>query len=146
MRVFNLTDVETSVLKQQALLNQHIAIGGRMSVPGEFIDVEDSSGVIRAKLVHLLTVGAVSIDQVPPAYAHAKQSAQSSAGHLSGIQARHVQVFETKVPVVSDSVAVRTDVPVPVTRYVPSAEEEPSPEPPSESAQYGKGKKRTAGR
>jgi hypothetical protein len=139
MRVFNLTDVETSVLKQQALFNQHIAIGGRMSVPGEFIDVEDSSGVIRAKLVHLLTVGAVSIDHVPPAYAHAKQSAQSS-------QARHVQVFETKVPVVSGPVDVRTEAPVPVTRYVPSAEEEPPAEPSSESAQFGKGKKRTAGR
>lgn len=114
MRVFNLTDVPTKVLEQQRLVGQHIAVGRRMSVPGEYVDVEDPSGILQSKLTHLLTVGAVSIDRVPPAYAKAKQTA---TGHLGSIPVRHVVMQETKVAGTSAVPEVRTDVPVPVTRF-----------------------------
>jgi len=128
VRVFNLTDVSTKVLEQQGLLNQHFAVGGRMVVPGEYIDVEDANGVIRGHLVHLLTVGAVSVDCVPPAYAKAKQT---TSGHLGMIPVKHVVMNETKVAGVDAVPPVTTETPVPVTKYnqmEQPADEQPVPD------------------
>jgi hypothetical protein len=99
MKVFNLTDVETPVLKQRGLLAQSIGISRRMVAPGEFVEVEDTPEV-RAKLEYLLTVGAVSIDQAPPTYAKVRQDRQAQAqgtGHLASVPVRHVALQETKV-------------------------------------------------
>ena len=99
MKVFNLTDVETPVLLQRGLVDQGIGISRRMVAPGEYVEVEDTAET-RAKLEYLLTVGAVSIDQMPPSYAlarNAKQSTASNTGHLAAITTKHVAVNETKV-------------------------------------------------
>lgn len=144
MRVFNLTDIPTKVLEQQRLVEQHIAIGRRMSIPGEYVDVEDPAGILRAKLTHLLTVGAVSIDQVPPAYAKAKQT---SSGHLGSIPVRHVTINETRVAGVTTVPDVRTDVPVPVTKFDPTAAQESEVELLVESpTQQSRSSKRKQGR
>ncbi len=92
MKVFNLTDVETEVLKSRGLVQQHIAVAGRMIVPGEYVEVEDTP-VVRANILHLVQVGALSIDALPPPYLQERKlvEAQSSA-RVSA----HVTVNETK--------------------------------------------------
>lgn len=98
MRIFNLTDVATSVLERHGLVDQHLAIARRMVNPGEFVEVEDTS-TTRVDLQFLLQVGAVSIDQLPPGYAQSRQIkvAQSVAvGGRVGIPVRHVDMRETK--------------------------------------------------
>lgn len=141
MRIFNLTDVSTRVLEQQKLLNQHFAVGGHMVVPGEYVDVEDVNGTLRGNLVHLLTVGAVSIDNVPPAYAAAKQT---TSGHLGTLPVRHVAMRETKVVGADEPAPTNTSTPVPVSKYEPT---EQAADPPPVAADEGKaGKKKPLGR
>ncbi len=93
MKVFNLTDVETEVLKSRSLMNQHIAVAGRMIVPGEYVEVEDTP-IVRSNILHLVQVGALSIDSLPPPYTQARKlvEAQSSAGRVSA----HITLHETK--------------------------------------------------
>ena len=95
MKVYNLTDVETPVLVQRGLVNQHIVVGKCMVNPGEFAEVVDTAHV-RGKLGYLLTVGAVSIDLVPPNYVRAKQSAIPTTGFHGSIPVRHMEIKETK--------------------------------------------------
>lgn len=122
MRVFNLTDIETPVLTQRGLVGQHIAVGSRMVAPGEYVDVEDTESV-ESKLEYVLTVGAVSVGVLPPAYVMARQAKDASAGHLSAIPVRHIDLQETKVagelipaPEVATGPAVELD------RWDPSTE------------------------
>lgn len=96
MRVFNLTDVETDVLKQRGLLAQGIATSGRIVNPGEFIEVEDTSKS-RSDLEYLLKVGAVSIDELPPPYVLKRQQAQAASGNLAARVGQHVSMAETKI-------------------------------------------------
>lgn len=95
VKVYNLTDIETPNLKQRALLNQHIAIGGRMCEPGEFVELEDSP-VLRADTSHLVAVGALAIDRLPPPYAKARIDKHAGAGPLP-IHIQHADIQETKV-------------------------------------------------
>lgn len=71
MKVYNLTDVATKVLVAQHLVNQHIVVGKELVSPGGSAEVEDTPH-LRANLEHLLAVGAVSLEKMPPPYAHAK--------------------------------------------------------------------------
>lgn len=95
MKVYNLTDVATSVLEQRGLVAQGIATSGRIVNPGEYVDVEDTVKS-RADLEYLIQVGAVAIDQMPPPYVRARQQAQASAG-TTGRVPQHVHVEETKI-------------------------------------------------
>lgn len=92
MRVFNLTDVGTTVLEARGLVSQHIAVAGRMINPGEYADVEDTA-MVRAAIAELLQVGALSIDQPPPPYVVGRQQREASAGKL----AARVDLKETAV-------------------------------------------------
>jgi hypothetical protein len=95
VRVFNLTDVTTPVLKQRGLVRMHFAVARRMVNPGEYADIGDAPGVL-ADLQFLLQVGAVSVDRVPPTYAIAKQrELQADPSRLSGIPAKHIAMKET---------------------------------------------------
>lgn len=67
MRVWNLTDVETSALRHRGLLNVNISVAGETVGAGSFIDVPDK-GAARAELAPLLAVGAVHIGPVAPDY------------------------------------------------------------------------------
>jgi hypothetical protein len=96
MKVYNLTDVETPALIQRGLVNQHIVVGKRMVNPGEFVEVADTLHT-RGKLMYLLTVGAVSIDQVPPNYVRSKQSAVPSTGVHGSIPVHHMEIKETAI-------------------------------------------------
>ena len=148
--MFNLTDVPTKVLEQRRLVNQHFAVGQRMLAPGEYVDVEDKDGVLFSRLKGLLTVSAISVDQVPPAYAKAKQT---QTGHLGTIPVRHVTMNETKVAGVSVAPDVHAAAAVPVTKFDPLGATE---RPPSEVAveevipepvtQQSRGSKRKQGR
>jgi len=97
MRVFNLTDVSTPTLVRYGLLNQQIVVHRRSVSPGEYVEVEDTVDM-RTRLEHVLTLGAVSIDQLPPAYAQARQQQQATQhSTFAGIPVRHVDLQETKV-------------------------------------------------
>lgn len=100
MRVYNLTDVPTPTLERHGLVNQSIVVHRRIAAPGEYVEVETSDSM-RVRLSHLLTVGAVSIDQLPPAYLKARQLAVPSSGHLGAIPVRHLEMQETPVVGVS---------------------------------------------
>lgn len=94
MKVFNLTDVETDVLKQRGLVAQGIAVGGRIVDPGEFADVEDTAKV-RNDLSYLLSVGAVSLERLPPPYVQRRQQLAAEGGKLKPIPQQFLDVKET---------------------------------------------------
>lgn len=93
MKVYNLTDVPTPVLEQRGLNDKQIAVGNRMVAPGEFVEVEDTPDM-RSKLEYLLTVQAVSIDNAPPPYVHARTAKNASTGMA---RQAHLNVQETRV-------------------------------------------------
>jgi len=80
MKVYNLTDVPTKVLEAQHLVNQHIVVGKELVSPGGSAEVEDTPHQ-RGSLDHLVAVGALSIDKLPPPYALAK----SKPGQTSNV-------------------------------------------------------------
>jgi hypothetical protein len=96
MRVYNLTDVSTPVLEQRGLLDQHVAVAGRMVAPGEYVDVEDTP-TARANIALLLQLGAMAIDKLPPPYVLARQQAAASSGKLAAHIGQRVELNETKV-------------------------------------------------
>jgi len=114
MRVYNLTDVPTPTLERHGLVNQSIVAHRRVVAPGEYVEVETSESM-KVRLSHLLTVGAVSIDQLPPAYLRARQLAVPSTGHLGVIPVRHLDMQETPVLGVS-----KVPPPPPVTTTAPT--------------------------
>lgn len=95
-RVFNLTDVKTPTLEQYGLVSQHIAVGNRMCEPGQFVELEDT-GEMRAHLAHLVKVGALSVNEVPPKYAVARATLDSTMGKVSHARVQHLELKETKV-------------------------------------------------
>lgn len=113
MRVFNLTDVSTPTLVRHGLVNQQIVAHRRLVLPGEYVEVEDNSSM-RARLAHLLTLGAVSVDQLPPAYLLAKQKAVPAAGAFNSVPVRHMSLPETKVVGTVSAPAPATEVAKPV--------------------------------
>ena len=78
MKVFNLTDVETPVLKQHGVLNQMFAIGTVLVSPGQSADVADERAVhLASGLQHLVSIGALAVGDQPPAgYRLAKERAR----------------------------------------------------------------------
>ncbi len=96
MKIFNLTDVPTAVLEQRGLVNQHIAVGGRMCSPGEFVAVEDSA-TLRANVEDLVRIGALAIDQPPPPYMLARQQAEAASKPGELPVRAHIDMKETRV-------------------------------------------------
>lgn len=73
VKAFNLTDVPTSTLEQFGLKDQHICIGSTLVAPGKEAEVSESElENVRAGLHHLISVGAVALGELPPAYMVAK--------------------------------------------------------------------------
>lgn len=72
IRIFNLTDVETVVLKQHHLVNVTFAVGCLILAPGEMGVVGDDP-MVRAHLLHYVTVGAAAVNSLPSSYALAKE-------------------------------------------------------------------------
>ena len=108
IKIFNLTDIATDNLTRGGLVDQHIAIVDRMCAPGEFIEVVDGP-YVRATVQHLVQVGALSVDQLPPPYVQARQLRESSSSKRTAALP-HLDVKETKVaedaPVPEAEVAV----------------------------------------
>lgn len=123
MKVFNLTDVSTTVLEQRNLVGQHFAVDRRMVAPGEYIEVEDTHKN-RASLGFLLQVGAVSIDRLSPAYVKLRAGMSAQTGRLGPVvPVRHVDMRETKLVGLTESPpALPAEPPVELTKYDPAAE------------------------
>ena len=96
VKVYNLTDVSTPTLVQQKLLNSHIAVGTRMCNPGEFVEQEDTP-TLRSDCRFLVSVGALSIDALPPTYVAARTAAAAKTGGPLPVHIQHLDVQETKV-------------------------------------------------
>ena len=121
MRVFNLTDVSTPTLEQRNLVNQHFAVGRRMVVPGEYVEVEDTP-MIRASLLFLLQVGAASIDRPSPTYIQTRQRLSAQTGKLgSVVPVRHLDLQETKLAGIPVAPPAIVEGAVELTKYDPAA-------------------------
>lgn len=95
-KVYNLTDVSTPALEQRNLVAKHLAVAHRMVNPGEYVEIPTEQFQL-AQVAYLLQVGAVSVDQIPPAYAQAKQKEAAQASAHGSIPAKHVFLAETNV-------------------------------------------------
>lgn len=96
-KIYNLTDVSTPTLVQYGLVEQHIAVGSRMIAPGEYAECDNTNGQLMPILEHLITVGAVSMDIVPPPYIRARQQLDAAAGGKLSNAPAHLTLPETKV-------------------------------------------------
>lgn len=68
MKVFNITDASTSALESQGLANQAIKVGDTVIPKGGSATLRGTAKE-RAELQVFIKVGAVTIDELPPAYA-----------------------------------------------------------------------------
>jgi len=68
MRCFNLTDVETPELRQRGLVNVPLAVRSVLIPPGEVREVPDDT-LARRAVASYVSIGALSVDVLPPAYA-----------------------------------------------------------------------------
>jgi len=71
IRIFNLTDVETSTLKQYGLVNVTIAVGRALVGPGETVET-GGDDLTLGHLHHFITKGALAVGTLPPEYNLAK--------------------------------------------------------------------------
>jgi hypothetical protein len=106
IEVFNLTDVPTESLKAYGLLSQQIVVGEDLVGPGASVKVPDEAST-RAKLQHLLSVGAVALDKLPPEYVVAKAGPQPVRGPEAPTDRPLSVDLKTDVSVEADSVDVR---------------------------------------
>ena len=125
-KVFNLTDVSTPTLVQYGLVGQTIVVGNRTCAPGQFVDVPKTPDLL-VVLEHLLRVGAVAVDQLPPPYQRARAQAEAAAGGKPSNAPAHLDVQETKVtdPGPQQPPAPEAQVEV-VAEAVPAEEPKPS--------------------
>lgn len=93
MKVFNITDASTAALRNQGLEGQHIRVGETVIAPGKSVTLRGTAKE-RAELQTYIKVGAVAIDELPPAYA-AKRGLNLDGSTI--IVAKPAPV-ETKVP------------------------------------------------
>lgn len=75
MRVYNLTDVSTPVLVSRELVRAPVQVGGVMIQPGKFADIPNPAGAR-----DLLSIGAISVDQIPGWYLEEKAKIPSERG------------------------------------------------------------------
>ena len=75
MKIFNLTDIETPLLKQHKLVEHTFAVGPKLLGPGETAVVDDQyAASVRAGIQVLVAVGALYVGaQPPPLYVIAKE-------------------------------------------------------------------------
>jgi len=77
IRIFNLTDVTTEKLEQHKLVNQTIVVGRVLVPPGGMAEAEND-GMLQYQLRHFISVGALAVGTLPPAYVLAKERAPKS--------------------------------------------------------------------
>lgn len=129
MKVFNLTDVATKTLERHGLVRQHIAVGTRIVDPGEYVEVEDTAEM-RHRLSHLVTMGALSIDSLPPTYSKARGAAEAAAGkaHVGHVSVRETRTAGELPPDPQPAPGARVEL----AREDLTAADQPAPAPPPE--------------
>lgn len=116
VKVFNLTDIVTDNLTRRGHTEQHIVIGDRMCAPGEYVEVADTPS-LRATTKHLVQIGALSLDSLPPPYTAARQMKENTASKRTSSPA-HLNVQET---------AIAADAPAQQSATAPAETEAPAP-------------------
>lgn len=118
MKVYNLTDVPTPTLESYGMLNQSIAVGTELLLPGAVVEVADADAPgVRASLEQFLSIGAVCIDTVPDAYRAARPDPRETP------MLRQLSQLPETPP------AVTTSEPLPTRGFPPDG---PAPEAPAE--------------
>ena len=80
MKVFNLTDIETPLLKQHKMVNQTLAVGRALLAPGGSADVDETQADgVRAGMQHLVRIGALAVNNAPPQYVKSRELAAQPA-------------------------------------------------------------------
>jgi hypothetical protein len=73
VKLFNLTDVSTKSLVQNKLVGHTFAVGAALIAPGDSADVpEDLRARLLPEIQKLITLGAIAMNTLPPAYVAAK--------------------------------------------------------------------------
>lgn len=67
MKVFNLTDIETSELRRAGWVRVPIAVGPALIQPGEVAEVEDTE-MVRQNIRCFTSKGALAVGVKPPSY------------------------------------------------------------------------------
>ena len=75
MRLFNLTDIPTAQLECHNLVNKTLAVRAALISPGDSVETDDDV-LTRRDAAHYVTLGALAVDVLPPAYAVAKDRLQ----------------------------------------------------------------------
>lgn len=79
MKIFNISDVETKLLKQRKLVNHTVVVGKQLLSPGASVEVPDD--VVQAKLEcidELITVGVLAKGAPPKGYVPAPKPASAA--------------------------------------------------------------------
>jgi len=72
--IYNLTDIENSVLKQNALENRAFEVADHLLGPGEAMRLDKSKWeAVAPRYARLLKLGALCLDKLPSGYAEARQ-------------------------------------------------------------------------
>lgn len=91
MKVYNITDVATDKLKQHGVVNQQIVVDTALIAPGGSAEIADSAHT-RSQMAHLLNIGALAVDKLPPSYASEKaKNVAPVAAKPSVIDAKHFE-------------------------------------------------------
>lgn len=76
MKIYNLTDVSTPVLKQRHLEDQTFSVEGNDLAPGASIEVPEADREhVKAQLAFLFSCGALVVDKLPESYTAGKHKA-----------------------------------------------------------------------
>lgn len=85
MRIYNLTDIETPVLRKAGLVNMTIAVGPALLPPGGELEVGDTE-MLRRDILCFTGTGAIALKVRPASYMVAKAALDNRA-RLSALEA-----------------------------------------------------------
>lgn len=96
INIFNLTDVETPVLKQFGLVGATIAVGRALVAPGSMVTT-GADDLTLGHLRHFIEKGALAVGTVPPSYTIAKERLAPKKEPEPAPEEKH-EKLETYVP------------------------------------------------
>lgn len=95
MKVFNLTDIGTPILKAKGLVGKVLVAGRVMVEPGKMVEVGEDP-VTRRDLQYYVECGAMAVDVLPAAYTVAKLAKSKKLDLDDRIQANQKVSTELK--------------------------------------------------
>lgn len=130
MKIYNLTDVSTPVLKQRHLEDQTFSVEGSDLAPGASIEVPETDREhVKAQLAFLFSCGALAADKLPDSYTAGKHKAlEDKYAAIGDAKSASVEAPPKEEAATEPEVKERQTPPVPETISVPEVSEAPAPE------------------